>query len=99
MLEMFERYAAGIYSDMQIAEWLNAQGYRTNRGIHSVKILSGICCVILTILGKIRYRGMTVRPKGVSFRSTPPKFSEGQHEPIVTEEFGSAVRRCVPAGV
>jgi hypothetical protein len=30
---------------------------------------------------------MTVRPKGVSFRSTPPQVSEGQHEPIISEEL------------
>lgn len=33
VVEMFERYATGAYSDMQIAEWLNAQGYRTNRDL------------------------------------------------------------------
>jgi len=38
-------------------------------------------------VGMIRYRGMTVRPKGVSFRSTPPQVSEGQHEPIISEEL------------
>ena len=38
-------------------------------------------------MGKIRYRGMTVRPKGVSFRSTPPQVSDGQHEPIISEEL------------
>ena len=38
-------------------------------------------------MGKIRYRGMSVRPKGVSYRSTPPKISQGQHEPVVSEEL------------
>jgi hypothetical protein len=38
-------------------------------------------------VGTIRYRGMSVRPKGVSFRSTPPQVSEGQHEPIISEEL------------
>jgi hypothetical protein len=31
VVEKFERYATGAYSDMQIAEWLNAQGFLTNR--------------------------------------------------------------------
>jgi hypothetical protein len=31
VVEMFERYATGAYSDQQIAECLNAQGFRTNR--------------------------------------------------------------------
>lgn len=30
---------------------------------------------------------MTVRPKGVSFRSTLPQLSEGQHEPLISEEL------------
>ena len=53
VVEMFERYATGRYSDMQIAEWLNAQGLRTNRGPSlSVKIQSGICSVMLTMLAR-----------------------------------------------
>jgi len=38
-------------------------------------------------VGKIGYRGMTVRPKGVSYRSTPLQVSEGQHEPIINQEL------------
>jgi hypothetical protein len=38
-------------------------------------------------VGKIRYRGMTIRPKGVSFRSTPPRISEGKHETIISEDL------------
>lgn len=38
-------------------------------------------------VGKIRYRGMTVRHKGVSYRSTPPQVSDGQHKPIITQEL------------
>ncbi len=64
VVEMFERYATGAYSDMQIAEWLNAQGFRTNRdhpfGKDTVRDM--LCNAYY--VGKIRYRGMTVRPKG-----------------------------------
>ena len=74
-------------SDQQIAEWLNEQGFRTNRdhpfGKDAVRDM--LCNAYY--VGKIRYRGMTVRPKGVSFRSTPPQVSEGQHEPIISEEL------------
>ncbi len=87
VVEMFERYATGAYSDQQIAEWLNEQGFRTSRdhpfGKDTVRDM--LCNAYYA--GKIRYRGMTVRPKGVSFRSTPPQVSEGQHEPIINEEL------------
>jgi site-specific DNA recombinase len=87
VVEMFELYATGKYSDMQITEWLNAQGYRTNRdhpfGKDTVRDM--LCNAYYA--GKIRYRGMSVRPKGVSFRSTPPKVADGQHEAIVSKEL------------
>ncbi len=87
VLEMFERYATGRYSDMQITEWLNALGLRTNRdhpfGKDTVRDM--LCNAYY--VGKIRYRGMSVRPKGVSFRSTPPQVADGQHEAIVSEEL------------
>jgi DNA invertase Pin-like site-specific DNA recombinase len=85
--EMFERYATGAYSDMQIAEWLNTQGYRTNRNQPFGKDTVRDMLCNAYYMGKIRYRGMTVRPKGVSFRSTPPQVSDGQHEPLISEEL------------
>ena len=94
VLEMFERYATGIYSDMQIADWMNAQGLRTNRyqpfGKDTVRDM--LCNIYY--MGMISYRGMSVRPKGVSFRSTPPKYSPGHHQPIVSEELW---QRCQSA--
>jgi DNA invertase Pin-like site-specific DNA recombinase len=85
--EMFERYATGAYSDMQIAEWLNAQGFHTNRNQPFGKDTVRDMLCNAYYMGQIRYRGMTVRPKGVSFRSTPPQVSEGQHEPLISEEL------------
>jgi site-specific DNA recombinase len=87
VVEMFERYATGAYSDMQIAEWLNAQGFLTNRnhpfGKDTVRDM--LCNTYYA--GKIRYRGMSVRPKGVSYRSTTPRVSEGKHEAIISEDL------------
>jgi Recombinase/Recombinase zinc beta ribbon domain len=87
VLEMFTRYATGKYSDIQIAEWLNSQGLLTNRNNPFGKDTVRDMFCNPYYAGKIRYRGMTVRPKGVSFRSTPPQVSEGQHEPIISEEL------------
>jgi site-specific DNA recombinase len=102
VVAMFERYATGHYSDMQIAAWLNEQGYLTakNRMFNKDSVRDMLCNPYF--VGKIRYRGMTVRPKGVSYRSTPPQISEGQHEPIITQELWDrcqalrASRRVVP---
>ena len=102
VVAMFERYATGQYSDMQIASWLNEQGYLTakNRMFNKDSVRDMLCNPYF--VGKIRYRGMTVRPKGVSYRSTPPQISEGQHEPIITQELWDrcqalrASRRVVP---
>lgn len=87
VLEMFECYATGRHSDMQIAEWLNSQGLLTSRGHPFGKdtVRDMLCNAYYA--GKIRYRGMSVRPKGVSFRSTPPKVADGQHEAIISEKL------------
>ena len=92
VLEMYERYSAGVYSYMQIAEWLNEQGFRTNRDQPFGKDTARDMLCNAYYMGKVYYRGMTVRPKGVSFRSTPPKVSEGQHQPIVSEELWERCR-------
>jgi site-specific DNA recombinase len=102
VVEIFELYATGQYSDMQIASWLNEKGYLTakNRMFNKDSVRDMLCNPYF--VGKIRYRGMTVRPKGVSYRSTPPQVSEGQHEPIITQELWNrcqalrASRRVVP---
>jgi len=102
VVDKFEHYATGQYSDMQIAGWLNGQGYLTakRRAFNKDSVRDMLCNPYY--VGKIRYRGMTVRPKGVSFRSTPPKVSDGQHEPIITQEVWDrcqalrASRRVVP---
>ncbi len=87
VVEMFERYATGAYSDLQIAEWLNNRGYLTNRNHPFGKDTVRDMLCNTYYVGKIRYRGMTVRPKDVSFRSTMPKVSEGKHEPIISEDL------------
>ena len=87
VVEMFERYSTGLHSDFKIAEWLNGKGYLTakNRQFNKDSVRDMLRNPYF--IGQIRYRGMTVRPKGVSFRSTPPRVSEGQHTPIITQEL------------
>ncbi len=84
---IFERYAIGLYSDMEISDWLTEGGYVTAKGrsFNKDSVRDMLCNPYY--IGKIRYRGMTVRPKGVSYRSTPPQFSKGQHEPIITQDL------------
>ena len=87
VVEMFERYATGAYSDLQIAEWLNTKGYLTNRNHPFGKDTVRDMLCNTYYMGRIRYRGMTVRPKDVSFRSTTPRVSEGKHEAIISEDL------------
>ena len=94
--EMFERYASGLYSYTQLAEWLNNQGFITNRNRRfsrdTVRDMLGNNYYV----GHIRYRGMSVRPKGVSYRSSPQKVSNGQHQGVITQELWE---RCSAAKV
>ena len=92
VLEVFERYASGKYSDMEIANWMNAQGLKSNRGHPFGKDTIREMLVNAYYVGQILYRGMSVRSKGVCFRSTPPKITEGQHEAIVPEELWQRVQ-------
>ncbi len=95
VVEMFEHYATGAYSDMQIAEWLNTRGFLTNRNHPFGKDTVRDMLCNTYYVGKIRYSGMTVRPKDVSFRSTTPRVSESKHEAIISEQLW---QRCQSAG-
>jgi site-specific DNA recombinase len=87
VVEMFERYATGLHSDHQIALWLNSQVYRTrnDRPFGKDTVRDMLCNPYF--IGKIRYRGMSVRRKGISVRATTPKVTDGQHEPIISQEL------------
>ncbi|MCL4559790.1 MAG: recombinase family protein [Chloroflexi bacterium] len=87
VVEMYERYSTGAYSDLEIAEWLTDRGYLTNRNHPFGKDTVRDMLCNTYYMGKIRYRGMTVRPADVSFRSTTPRVSDGKHEAIISEEL------------
>ena len=68
VVEMFERYATGKYSDMQITEWLNTKGLsHQSQGIPSAKIPCAICCVIAYFVGQNSLSGHECVPKGSAF--------------------------------
>jgi DNA invertase Pin-like site-specific DNA recombinase len=99
VVEMFERYATGQYSDMQIAAWLNKCGYLTakNRMFNKDSVRDMLCNPYF--VGKIRYRGMTVRPKGSAIAPHRPRYPMASTSRSSTRSCGIAVKRYVPAGV
>ena len=87
VLKMFEMFSTGLYSDDQMAEWLNQQGFKTIRGRSFSKDTIRDLLQCPYYMGKVRYKGMSARNKGVSYRSTEGILSPGQHEPIISEEL------------
>ena len=98
VVAMFERYASGLYSDMQMASWMNEGGHLTSKGraFNKDTVRDMLCNPYY--IGSIRYRGMTVRPKGVSFRSTQPRVSKGSMSQSSPKNCGNAARPYAPAG-
>ena len=85
--KMFERFSTGIYSDAQIADWLNAQGLKTWRGrIFSKDTIRDIIQNPY-YTGKVRYKGISAREHGSSYRGTTGRLSKGQQEPLISEEL------------
>jgi site-specific DNA recombinase len=84
--ELFEKYATGIYSYLQLAEWLEDQEYKTLRGESFSD--STIREIIQNpyYIGKVRYKGAKERKKGQSYRSADHIESLGKQEAIIDEE-------------
>lgn len=93
VLKLFEMFATGVYSDDQMAEWLNQQGYKTLRGRSFSKDTIRDLLQCPYYMGKVRYKGMSARSKGVSYRRTEGVLSQGQHEPIISEELWEQCQR------
>lgn len=87
VVKIFELFATGLYSDNQIADWLNQRGFQTWRGRSFSKDTIRDLLQNPYYTGKVRYKGMSARGKGVSYRCTEGKLSDGQHEPIISEEL------------
>ena len=79
----FENYATGRFSDLEIAELLNAQGYHTRSGRRFSKdAISGMLPHPF-YMGKVPYRDAST---GVI------EIFEGRHEPIVSDDLWEKVQ-------
>ena len=85
--ELYERYASGLYSDFQLTDWLNDQNCRTPKGNPFGKDTVRDILRNPYYIGLVRYKGMSVRKKGMSYRSTPAILSPGQHEAIISQDL------------
>jgi DNA invertase Pin-like site-specific DNA recombinase len=82
---MFERYSAGIFSYQQIADWLNAQGVRTQRGRIFSKDTVRDFIQNPFYAGMVRYRG--TKKKGSDYREQKALLADGKHEAIISKEL------------
>ena len=85
VVKLFEMFATGLYSDEQIANWLNQQGYKTWRGRSFSKDTIRDLIQNPYYTGKVRYKGMSARSRGVCYRCTEGKLSPGKHEALVSD--------------
>ncbi len=77
---LFDRYATGLHSYREVAEWLNETGYRTRDGNRFSKD------TIADMLRNPFYMGKIVYKQGQRRQGVGEIF-EGQHQPIVSEEL------------
>lgn len=89
-LEMFERYATGLYYDQQIADWLNEQGARTFLKRPFTKDSVREMLRNPFYMGYLRYRGAFTA--GKAYRSKG-EMVKGIHQPIVSEELFAACQK------
>ncbi len=80
--EMFAYYATGLYSDRQVADWLNAQGCQTQRGRLFSKDTVREMLRNPFYVGFIRYRGHFV--KGQAYRAKQDLI-KGVHTPLLEQ--------------
>lgn len=92
--EMFERYATGAYADLDIADWLNAQGKRTSGNWGSRPFSKDTVRAILInpfYAGRVGYRGLSDRDTESGKRARASKrawqWIPGKHEPLITPEL------------
>jgi site-specific DNA recombinase len=84
--KFFERYATGLYYDQDMADWLNAQGYRTRFGRLFTKDAVRDILQNPFYKGDVHYRGQLLRG-GKIRRRTEAEAVKGMHAPIIDEEL------------
>ena len=92
--EIFVRYATGRYTDLQIADWLNAQGKRTSGNWGSRPFSKDTVRAILLnrfYAGEVGYRGLSERETGTGKRARASKrtwkWVAGVHVGIVEKDL------------
>jgi site-specific DNA recombinase len=86
-IQIFERYATGIYSDQNLADWLNAQGYLNAHGLpftqHNIRDM----LQNPYYAGYIRYKGKAINPNDGCYRSAKAELFKGLHKPLISKEL------------
>ena len=82
--DVFTRYATGIYSDQQMADRLNQQGYRRTENRLFTKDNLRDMLQNIYYAGKLRYRGAKLNFIGKNYRYTPGEIHDGKHEAIIS---------------
>ncbi|MFZ6027784.1 MAG: recombinase family protein [Chloroflexota bacterium] len=86
-VQMFERFATGIYSDQNIADWLNARGYLNARGLkftqHNVRDM----LQNPYYAGYVRYKGKAINPNDKCYRSANAELYPGLHPALISKEL------------
>ncbi|MBL7161083.1 MAG: recombinase family protein [Anaerolineales bacterium] len=82
--DLFSRYATGLYSDQQMADWLNQQGFR--RSENRLFTRDNLRDILQNIYyaGKVRYRGAKLSAIGKNYRTMGGEIFEGKHDAIIS---------------
>jgi len=84
--QVFERYATGLYYDQEMVDWLNQQGFRTQRKRPFTKDALRDMLQNPFYKGDVLYRG-TYAKTGKARRKHDGEIVKGLHTPMVDEDL------------
>jgi site-specific DNA recombinase len=87
LLMAYELYATGKASDMNVAEMLNKEGYRSKTGRRFSKETVRDILQNQTYLGKTKYQKYKRRSDGSRSYEAPIEWFEGQHGAVIDEDL------------